>query len=233
MDISDHCLLPLGLAAVMFVGCASQPLPDDPRSPPVVTRTADSTVWSTPEAVAAAAAAAEAAQQARAAARLAGASGRGAALVAATPTAKPTTVAANAAPGSPAMPVPSGPSSTPGSRALPDAHSTLEARRLAFDFDSFDIKTEVSAVLEGHARWLLANPGARWVVEGHADDRGGAEYNLALGQKRAQAVVKALQLLGVPEAQLEAVSFGDTRPLSDGRDEAAWAQNRRAELRER
>ena len=71
------------------------------------------------------------------------------------------------------------------------------------------------------------------MVEGHADDRGGAEYNLALGQKRAQAVLKALLLLGVPEAQLEAVSFGDTRPLADGRDEAAWTQNRRAELKER
>ena len=236
MDICARCLLPLGLAAVMFAGCASQPLPDDPRSPPVVTRSADSTVWSTPEAVAAAAAAAEAAQRARAAARLAGAAGGGAAPAAAALTAKANTLAANATPARPgpsAAPVPSGSSSTPVSLVLPEAHSAPEASRLAFDFDSFDIKTEFSALLEGHARWLLANPGARWVVEGHADDRGGAEYNLALGQKRAQAVVKALLLLGVPEVQLEAVSFGDTRPLSEARDEAAWAQNRRAELRER
>jgi peptidoglycan-associated lipoprotein len=224
MNFFARCSLPVGLvAALCFAGCASQPLPDDPRSPTVVTRTADSTVWSTPEAIAAAAAAAEAAERARVAGRSAGARGRTAGPAASTPasTAKPDAVAAPAA------------ATAAPTRTFSEAITAPDLRRLAFDFDSFDIKPEFNPVLEGHARWLQANPAARWVVEGHADDRGGAEYNLALGQKRAQAVVKALLLLGVPEAQLEAVSFGDTRPLAEGHDEAAWAQNRRAELKER
>jgi peptidoglycan-associated lipoprotein len=79
----------------------------------------------------------------------------------------------------------------------------------------------------------MADRGLRLVIEGHADERGGAEYNLALGQKRAQAVVKALRLLGVNEAQVEAVSFGDTRPAARGQNEEAWAQNRRAEFKDR
>jgi peptidoglycan-associated lipoprotein len=87
-------------------------------------------------------------------------------------------------------------------------------------------------MLEGHARALKADPARRLVVEGHADDRGGAEYNLALGQKRAEAVVKALRALGADEGQLEAVSFGDTRPVDPARTFEAWAKNRRAELRE-
>ena len=71
------------------------------------------------------------------------------------------------------------------------------------------------------------------VIEGHADERGGAEYNLALGQKRAHAVARALLLLGVNDSQVEAVSFGDARPLARGQNEEAWAQNRRAEIKDR
>ena len=71
------------------------------------------------------------------------------------------------------------------------------------------------------------------VVEGHTDERGGREYNLALGQKRAEAVVRSLTLLGVGDQQLEAVSFGEERPAAQGSDEAAWARNRRAELKDR
>ena len=106
-------------------------------------------------------------------------------------------------------------------------------RVVYFDFDSFVVNDEFRSLIEGHAKVLAANRGKRLVVEGHTDERGGREYNLALGQKRAEAVVKSLTLLGATEAQLEAVSFGKERPVNEGHDEAAWAQNRRAELKDR
>lgn len=107
------------------------------------------------------------------------------------------------------------------------------ARVVFFDYDSFVVKDEYRGALEGHAKQLAAAPAKRMVVEGHTDERGGREYNLALGQKRAEAVVKSLTLLGAGAGQVEAVSFGKERPAVQGSDEAAWAQNRRAELRDR
>ena len=106
-------------------------------------------------------------------------------------------------------------------------------RVVLFDYDSFVIKDEFKAAVDGHAKALAGNRGRRMVVEGHTDERGGREYNLALGQKRADAVVKAMELLGVPANQLEAVSFGKERPAATGQDESAWARNRRAELKDR
>jgi peptidoglycan-associated lipoprotein len=106
-------------------------------------------------------------------------------------------------------------------------------RIVYFDFDSFAIRDEFRALIEGHARVLAANRGKRMIVEGHTDERGGREYNLALGQKRAEAVVRAMTLLGASEQQLEAVSFGEERPAVQGSDEAAWSRNRRAELKDR
>jgi peptidoglycan-associated lipoprotein len=106
-------------------------------------------------------------------------------------------------------------------------------RVVYFDFDSFAIKDDFRPLLEGHARVLTRTAGKRMVIEGHTDERGGREYNLALGQKRAEAVVKSLELLGVKTAQLEAVSFGEERPAASGGGETAWAQNRRAELKDR
>lgn len=106
-------------------------------------------------------------------------------------------------------------------------------RIVYFDFDSFAIRDEFQALIEGHARVLAANRGQRMVVEGHTDERGGREYNLALGQKRAEAVVRAMTLLGASEQQLEAVSFGEERPAVQGSDESAWSRNRRAELKDR
>ena len=106
-------------------------------------------------------------------------------------------------------------------------------RIVYFDFDSFVIREEFKPLLDGQARQLTGNRGKRVVIEGHADDRGSREYNLALGQKRAEAVLRMLALLGVAESQLEAVSFGEERPAVQGHDEAAWAKNRRAELKER
>lgn len=106
-------------------------------------------------------------------------------------------------------------------------------RIVYFDYDSYAIKDEFKPVIDAHARALVADKNRRVVVEGHADERGGREYNLALGQKRAEAVVRSLTLLGAGESQLEAVSFGEERPAVQGSDEAAWAQNRRAELKVR
>jgi peptidoglycan-associated lipoprotein len=99
-----------------------------------------------------------------------------------------------------------------------------------FDFNSFVIKDEAKPVVEENAKWLVASRKRHVVVEGHTDERGGREYNVALGQRRAEAVVKSLELLGVNASQLEAVSFGKERPAAQGSDEAAWALNRRAEL---
>ena len=112
------------------------------------------------------------------------------------------------------------------------ADSTL-GRIVYFDFDSFAIRDEFRPLIEGHAKALKASAQKKEVVEGHTDERGGREYNLALGQKRAEAVVKSLVLLGAADGQLEAVSYGKERPAVQGSDEAAWAKNRRAELRDR
>jgi peptidoglycan-associated lipoprotein len=117
--------------------------------------------------------------------------------------------------------------SVPGSDAAqPDALT----RVVYFDYDSFEVRAEFAATLEANARYLNANRTRRVNLEGHTDERGGREYNLALGQKRAEAVRRALSLLGVSEAQLEAVSFGEEKPAQAGLDEAAFAKNRRVEL---
>ena len=104
------------------------------------------------------------------------------------------------------------------------------ARVIYFDYDSFTIKPEFQSAVEGHARYMAANKLRRLAIEGHTDERGGREYNLALGQKRAEAVRRALGLLGVTDAQVEAVSFGKEKPSTNGSDEASLAKNRRAEL---
>jgi peptidoglycan-associated lipoprotein len=104
------------------------------------------------------------------------------------------------------------------------------ARLIYFDFDSYVIKPEFQPLIEAHARFLKANPGRRIAIEGHTDERGGREYNLALGQRRSEAVRRALGLLGVPDNQLEAVSFGKEKPIATGGDEASFAKNRRAEI---
>ncbi len=104
------------------------------------------------------------------------------------------------------------------------------AKTIYFDYDSFVIKPEFQGAIEAHARFLAANRARKLAVEGHTDDRGGREYNLALGQKRAEAVRRSLGLLGVTDAQVEAVSFGKEKPAEAGATEEAYAKNRRAEL---
>lgn len=103
-------------------------------------------------------------------------------------------------------------------------------RIVYFDYDSFVVKPEFQSVLETNARILNTNRQRRVQLEGHTDERGGREYNLALGQKRAEAVKRALGLLGVADAQMEAVSFGEEKPAATGGDEAALARNRRVEI---
>jgi peptidoglycan-associated lipoprotein len=104
------------------------------------------------------------------------------------------------------------------------------ARIVYFDYDSFTIKPEFQGVLDNQARFLKADRKRKVFVEGHTDERGGREYNVALGQKRSEAVRSALKLLGVADDQVEAVSFGEEKPATPGADESAWAKNRRAEI---
>jgi peptidoglycan-associated lipoprotein len=103
-------------------------------------------------------------------------------------------------------------------------------RVVYFDFDSFEIRPEFASVLEANAKYLGADSRRRLALEGHTDERGGREYNLALGQKRAEAVRRAMGLLGVKDVQMEAVSFGEEKPAVAGVDEAAFAKSRRVEL---
>ena len=103
-------------------------------------------------------------------------------------------------------------------------------RIVYFDYDSFVLKDEYKPIVDSFAKTLAADRKKRVTIEGHTDERGGREYNLALGQKRAESVAKSLSLLGATDAQVEAVSYGKERPAVQGSDEAAWARNRRAEL---
>ena len=104
------------------------------------------------------------------------------------------------------------------------------SRLVYFDYDSYVIKPEFQALIDTHARYIRADRSRKVVIEGHTDERGGREYNLALGQRRAEAVRRALGLLGVADSQVEAVSFGKEKPAMTGGDEASWAKNRRAEI---
>jgi peptidoglycan-associated lipoprotein len=99
-----------------------------------------------------------------------------------------------------------------------------------FDFDKSDIKPEYASVVSANAQFLVAHPGAKLKLEGNTDERGTREYNIGLGERRAQAVRRALMLQGVPENQLTTVSFGAERPAVEGDNEDAWAKNRRVEL---
>ena len=117
-----------------------------------------------------------------------------------------------------------------GSEALGAQAQTLPST-IYFDFDSFVVKDEYQPVVTGWAKKLQADPKMHVRLEGNTDERGGSEYNLALGQKRADAVGKALTLLGVQPTQFEAVSFGKERPVDPGHDEAAWAKNRRVDIK--
>jgi peptidoglycan-associated lipoprotein len=113
---------------------------------------------------------------------------------------------------------------------LKDPGGVLARRSVYFDYDSHLVKDEFKPVVAAHAKYLSANKGQKIVIQGNTDERGGREYNLALGQKRAEAVRKSLNLLGVADSQMEAVSFGKEKPKAMGSDEASWAENRRADI---
>ena len=113
---------------------------------------------------------------------------------------------------------------------LNDPQGVLAKRSVYFDYDSYIVKDEFKSVVEAHAKYLVAHKDRKVVIQGNTDERGGREYNLALGQKRAEAVRKAMALLGVSDAQMEAVSFGKEKPKAQGSDEAAFAENRRSDI---
>ena len=112
-----------------------------------------------------------------------------------------------------------------------DPNSSLSKNRsVFFDYDDFSVKKEFSSMVENHAKYVSANSKLAVKVEGNTDERGGREYNLALGQKRAEAVVRAMKIFGAKDGQLEAVSYGSEKPKALGHDESSWAQNRRADI---
>jgi peptidoglycan-associated lipoprotein len=113
---------------------------------------------------------------------------------------------------------------------LNDPQGVLAKRSVYFDFDSYAVRDDGKQVVESHAGYLNKNKGRKILIQGNTDERGGTEYNLALGQKRAEAVRKAMATLGVAESQMEAVSLGKEKPKALGSGEAAWAENRRADI---
>lgn len=117
-----------------------------------------------------------------------------------------------------------------GLAALKDPQSPLAKRSVYFDYDSYVIKDEFKPLLEHHAKFLVKNGQMKMLIQGNADERGSREYNLALGQKRAEAVKKALLLLGAQEAQLESVSLGEEKPACMDQTEGCWAKNRRGDM---
>jgi peptidoglycan-associated lipoprotein len=113
---------------------------------------------------------------------------------------------------------------------LLDANGVPVRKIIYFDFDKSEIKPEFADVISAHAHNMTSHPNLKLKLEGNTDERGTREYNIGLGERRAQAVRRALMLQGVAESQLNTVSFGSERPAVEGDDEAAWAQNRRVEL---
>ncbi|MBT7951910.1 MAG: peptidoglycan-associated lipoprotein Pal [Gammaproteobacteria bacterium] len=114
--------------------------------------------------------------------------------------------------------------------ALDDPQSPLSVRIIYFDYDSSEIQSQFRDTIEAHSAFLIANPNVIVALEGHADERGSREYNLALGERRSQTVKRQMTLLGVPSSQIRATSYGEERPVSEEHDDFAWSQNRRVEI---
>ena len=126
--------------------------------------------------------------------------------------------------------VTAGGTSGSGIAALTDPNNILSKRSVFFDFDSYIIKSEAKPLVEAHARFLVQNPQMKMLIQGNTDERGSREYNLALGQKRADVVKQALLLLGARESQIESVSLGEEKPRCDDASEACYAENRRGDM---
>jgi len=118
-----------------------------------------------------------------------------------------------------------------GGNPLTDPSSPLSKRSVYFDFDSNEVKDEYRNLLQAHARYIADTRSQRVRIEGNTDERGSREYNLALGQRRAEAVKRVMTVLGADGSRIETISYGEEKPKSQGHDEAAWAENRRADIR--
>jgi peptidoglycan-associated lipoprotein len=114
---------------------------------------------------------------------------------------------------------------------LKDPNNILSKRSVYFDFDSNVVKDEFRGVVQAHAKYMVDKRDTNIRIEGNCDERGSREYNLALGQRRAEAVKKVMTVLGVQEGRIETVSFGEEKPAAPGHDEASWAQNRRGDIK--
>ena len=125
-----------------------------------------------------------------------------------------------------------GVSGTPSGALNPlrDPNNILSKRSVYFEFDSFTVADQYKPIVEAHARYLAANRNARVTLQGPADERGSREYNIALGQKRADSVKRMMTVMGTQETIVETVSFGKEKPRNPGHDEAAWAENRRVDI---
>ena len=121
---------------------------------------------------------------------------------------------------------------TPGFEGDPldDPNAFVSKRVVYFDFDSSDVKDNFRAIVSAHGKYLASRPDAKVTLEGHADERGTREYNIALGERRIAAVKRILTLQGASSAQVDSISYGEERPAALGHDESAWALNRRAEF---
>lgn len=119
---------------------------------------------------------------------------------------------------------------TNDARAEASANEALTKRSIYFDLDSDTVSETSKPVVQAHGRYLVANPSVKATIQGNTDERGSREYNLALGQRRAEAVKKLLNVLGANLSQMEAVSFGEEKPRAQGHDETAWAENRRVDI---
>ena len=124
----------------------------------------------------------------------------------------------------------SGSATGTGANPLKDPNNILSKRSIYFEFDSFVVEDKYKAQIDAHSRYLSANRSAKVTLQGHTDERGSREYNIALGQKRADAVKRAMTLMGVQDVVIETVSYGKEKPKREGHDEAAWAENRRVDI---
>ena len=120
--------------------------------------------------------------------------------------------------------------SGPAFSQLDDPQSPLSVRTIYFEYDSSEISSDYRSTVEAHSLYLQHNPSTSVILEGHGDERGSREYNLALGERRAKAVKQQMLLLGANSNQIRLVSYGEERPASDGHDESSWQQNRRVEI---
>ena len=138
---------------------------------------------------------------------------------------------------SPTQPSGTAPTTTPTTQPaitanpLTDPKNVLSKRSVYFDFDSNAVKDEYRGVVTAHAKYMTEKRDSKIRIEGNCDERGSREYNLALGQRRAEAVKKVMTVLGVQDGRIETVSFGEEKPADAGHDEAAWAKNRRGDIK--